>query len=99
MEEGEEKLKSFLMRVKEESEKPGLKFNIQKTKILASSHITSWQIQGEKMKVVIDFIWGISKNPPVMQETPVWFLGWEDPLEKGKATHTSIPVWRNPWTV
>ena len=39
------------------------------------------------------------KNPPAMQETPVRFLGWEDPLEKGKATHSSIPAWRIPWTV
>ena len=39
------------------------------------------------------------KNPPAMQETPVWFLGWEDPLEKGKATHSSILAWRIPWTV
>ena len=37
------------------------------------------------------------KNPPVMQETPVQFLGWEDPLEKGKATHSSILAWRVPW--
>ena len=39
------------------------------------------------------------KNPPAMQETPVRFLGWEDPLEKGKATHSSILAWRIPWTV
>ena len=39
------------------------------------------------------------KNPPAMQETPVWFLGWEDPLKKGKATHSSILAWRIPWTV
>ena len=39
------------------------------------------------------------KNPPAVQETPVQFLGWEDPLEKGKATHSSILAWRNPWTV
>ena len=39
------------------------------------------------------------KNLPAMQETPVQFLGWEDPLEKGKATHTSILAWRIPWTV
>ena len=38
------------------------------------------------------------KNPPAMQETPVQFLGWEDPLEKGKATHSSILAWRIPWT-
>ena len=50
MAEGEEELKSLLMRVKEESEKPGLKLNIQKTKIMASVPITSWQIDGEKWK-------------------------------------------------
>ena len=37
------------------------------------------------------------KNPPAMQETPVPFLGWEDPMEKGKATHSSIPAWKLPW--
>ena len=59
MAENEEKLKSLLMKVKEESEKAGLKLNIQKTKILASSPITSWQIPGETMETVRDFIfWG-----------------------------------------
>ena len=56
MAESEEELKSFLMKVKEESEKVGLKLNIQKTKIMASSPITSWQIVGEKMDTVRDFI-------------------------------------------
>ena len=56
-----EELKSLLMKVKEESEKPGLKLNIQKTKIMASSPITSWQVDGEAMKRVTDFIWGGSK--------------------------------------
>ena len=61
MAEGEE-LKSLLMKVKEESEKAGLKFNIQKTKIIASSPITSWQIDGEKIETVTDFIFlGSSK--------------------------------------
>ena len=54
--ESEEELKSLLMKVKEESEKVGLKLNIQKTKIMASSPITSWQIDGETMETVIDFI-------------------------------------------
>ena len=58
MAESEEELKSLLMRVKEESEKAGLKLNIQKTKIMASSPITSWQIDGETMETVRDFIWG-----------------------------------------
>ena len=54
-------LKSLLMKVKEESEKVGLKLNIQKTKIMASGPITSWQIDGETMETVRDFIWGGSK--------------------------------------
>ena len=56
--ESEEELKSFLMIVKEESEKAGLKLNIQKTKIMASGPITSWQIDGETKETVRDFIWG-----------------------------------------
>ena len=61
MAESEEELKSLLMRVKEESEKADLKANIEKTKILASSPITSWQIDVEKMKTVTDFIFLGSK--------------------------------------
>ena len=61
MAESEEELKSLLMKVKEESEKVGLKLNIQKTKIMASGPITSWQIHGEAMKTVRNFIWGDSK--------------------------------------
>ena len=53
-----EELKSLLMKVKEESEKVGLKLKIQKTKIMASSPIISWQIDGETMEIAIDFIWG-----------------------------------------
>ena len=56
MVESEEELKSLLMRVKEESEKAGLKLNIQKTKIMASCPITSWQTEGQKVKAVTDFI-------------------------------------------
>ena len=56
MTENEEELKSSLMKVKEESEKAGLKLNIKKTKIMASSPITSWQIEGEKVEAVADFI-------------------------------------------
>ena len=59
--ESEEELKSLLMKVKEESEKVGLKLNIQKTKIMASGPITSWQINGETMETVTDFILGGSK--------------------------------------
>ena len=61
MAESEEELKSLLMRVKEESENAGLKINIQKTKITASSPITSWQIDGETVETVTDFILGGSK--------------------------------------
>ena len=61
MAESEEEIKSLLMKVKEESEKSGLKLNIQKTKIMASGPITSWQIDGETMETVSDFILGGSK--------------------------------------
>ena len=61
MAESEEELKSLLMKVKEESEKVGLKFNIQKTKIMASGPITSWEIDGETMETVSDFIFLGSK--------------------------------------
>ena len=62
MAESEEELKSFLMKVKEESEKVGLKLNIQKMKIMASGPIISWQIDGETMKTVSDFILGAPKS-------------------------------------
>ena len=62
MAESEDKLKSFLMKVKEESEKAGLKLNIQKTNIVASSPITSWQIEGETMETVTDLIWGAPRS-------------------------------------
>ena len=61
MAESEEEIKSLLMKVEEESEKVGLKFNIQKTKIMASGPITSWQIDGETMETVRDFMFGGSK--------------------------------------
>ena len=61
MAESEEELKSFLMKVKEESEKVGLKLNIQKTKIMAFGPITSWEIDGKTMETVTDFILGASK--------------------------------------
>ena len=63
MAESEEEKKSLLMKVKEESEKAGLKLNIQKTKIMASSSITSWQIDGETVETVSDFIfWGFQNH-------------------------------------
>jgi len=60
--ESEEELKSLLMKVKEESEKVGLKLNIQKTKIMASSPITSWQIDGESVKTGADYFWGLQNH-------------------------------------
>ena len=62
MAESKEELKSLLMKVKEESEKAGLKFNIQKTKIVASSPITSWQIDGETMETVKDYFLGLQNH-------------------------------------
>ena len=62
MAEREEELKSLLMKVKEESEKAGLKLNIQKTKIMASGHITSWEIDGQTVETVSDFIFGGLQN-------------------------------------
>ena len=74
MAESEEELKSLLMRVKEESEKVGLKLNIQKTKIMASSPITSWQIDGETMEIVTDFM-------ATHSNTLAWKIPWtEEPL-------------------
>ena len=61
MAESEEELKSLLMKVKQESEKVGLKLNVQKTKIMASSPITSWEIDGETVETVSDFLFGGSK--------------------------------------
>ena len=62
MAESKEELKSLLMKVKEENEKVGLKLNIQKTKIMASSPITSWQIDGEIVEIVADFIFFLSSK-------------------------------------
>ena len=67
MAESEEELKSFLMKVKDESEKAGLKSNIQKKNIMASSPITSWQIEGGKVEAVTDFILLVPKS---LQMTP-----------------------------
>ena len=79
MAESEEELKSLLMKVKEESEKVGLKLNIQKTKIMASGLITSWEIDGETMETVTDFILGAPKSlqmvTAVMKLKDAWSLG------------------------
>ena len=66
MAESEEELKSLLMKVKEENEKVGLKLNIQKTKIMASGPITSWQIDGDSVETVTDFICGAPKSLPMV---------------------------------
>ena len=68
MAESEEELKSLLIKVKEESEKVGLKLNIQKTKIMASGPITSWDIDGETVETVSDFILGASKSLQMVTE-------------------------------
>ena len=62
MAESEEELKSLLIKVKEESEKVGLKLNIQKTKIMASSSITPWEIDGETVEIVSDYFWGLQND-------------------------------------
>ena len=62
MAESEEEVKRLLMKVKDESEKVGLKLNIQKTQIMASSHITSWQIDGETMETVTDYFLGLQNH-------------------------------------
>ena len=62
MSESEEELKSLLMKVKEEGEKVGLKFNIQKTKIIASGPITSWQTDGETVETVTDYFFGLQNH-------------------------------------
>ena len=69
MEESEEELKSLLMKVKEEIEKVGLKLNIQKMKIMASSPITSWQTEAETVETVRGFIWGSSKSLQMVTAT------------------------------
>ena len=66
MAESEEKLKNLLMKVKEDSEKAGLKLSIQKTKIMTSSPITSWEVDGETMETVTDFILGAPKSLQMM---------------------------------
>ena len=74
MTESEEELKSLLMKVKEKSEKIGLKLNIQKTKIMVSGPITSWQIDGETMETVTDFLFLGSK----ITADGKWSMKWKD---------------------
>ena len=85
MAEGKEELKSLLLKVKEESEKSGLKPNIQKTKIMASSPITSWQIDGKTMETVKDFIFlgsKITADGDCIHEIKRYLLSLEESLEE-----------------
>ena len=96
MAESEEELKSLLMKVKEESENGGLKLNIQKTRIMAPGPIISWQIDGETVETVSDFIWGGSKitaDGDCSHEIKrCLLLG-----RKVMATHSSTLAWKIPW--
>ena len=97
MAESEEELKSLLMKVKEESEKVGLKLNIQKTKIKASGPITSWEIDGETVETVADFIFlgsQITADGDCSHEIKGRLLLG---MEKEMATHSNILAWRIPW--
>ena len=86
MADSEEELKSLLMKVKKESEKVGLKLNIQKIKIMASGPITSWQIDGETVEIVTDFIFGGSKitadgdcSHEIKRHLPPWKESYDQP--------------------
>ena len=106
MAETEEELESLLMKVKEESEKVSFKLNIQKTKIMASVPITSWQIDGETVETVTDYFWGAPKSLQIVTaaielrhllfERKV-MTNLDSILEKEMATHSSILAWRIPW--
>ena len=76
MAESKKELKSLLMKVKEESENVGLKLNIQKTKIIVSSPTTSWQIDGETVERMRDFILGVSKITATRELRLPWWLRW-----------------------
>ena len=112
MAESEEELKSLLMKVKEESEKAGLNLNIQKTKIMASGPITSWQIDGETMETAREFILGVPKSLQMvtaamklkdacksvcLQCRRPGFDSWVRKIPKEMATHSSTLAWIIPW--
>ena len=83
MTESEEELKSLLIKVKEESEKVGLKLNIQKTKIMASGPITSWQIDGERVETVSDFIfWAIKSLQMVIAAMKLKDTPWKESYDQ-----------------
>ena len=97
MVESEEELKSLLMKVKEESEKVGLKLNIQKMKIMASGPITSWEIDGATVETVSDLIFGGSKI--IKSRTRLSYFTFTfhfHALEKEMAIHSSVLAWRIP---
>ena len=98
MAENEEELKSLLMKVKEESEKFCLKLNIQKTKIMASGPITSWQMDGETLETVSDFIFGAPKSPQMviaaMKLKDTYSLEWRRQWHP----QSSTLAWKIPWT-
>ena len=104
MAEREEELKNLLIKVKEESEKTGLKLKIQKTKIMASGPITSWQIEGEKVEAVTDFraslvaqiIKNLLANAGDLRDMGS-IPGSGRSLEEEMATHSSTLAWRIPW--
>ena len=86
MAESEEELKSLLMKVKEESEKVGVKLNIQKTKLMASGPITSWEIDGETVETVVDFILGGGRSKITDGEgngNPLQYSCLENPTDGG----------------
>ena len=93
MAESKQELKSLLMKVKEESEKAGLKLNIQKTKIITSGTITLWQIDGEKMETVRGFIFFGSK---ITADGDCSHENKRHLLEKEMAAHSSVLAWRIP---
>ena len=107
MAESEEELKSLLIKVKEESEKVGSKLNIQRTKIMASGPITSWQIDGETMEIVTDFIFLGSEttaDDDCSHEIKRRLLlgrkvmtNLDSILEKAMAPHSSTLAWKIPW--
>ena len=100
MAESAEELKSLLMTVKEESEQVGLKLNIQKTKIMASGPITAWQIDGETVETVADFIdWGskITADGDCSHEIKRCLL-LRRKVMTNLAPHSSTLAWKIPWT-
>ena len=102
MAESEEELKSFLMKVKEESEKAGLKLNIQKTKIMVSGPITSWQIKGEKVEAVTVFSWAPKSLHMVtaamkLKDVAPWKESYDQPGQRGKKQRHHFAD-KGPWT-